>query len=382
MQSVSVDLININNSKSRIAPVDGLRAVAVLGVIWAHVWLFCGNPVLSIGKIGSTNLDLHRIFSSVGTGVDLFFVISGFCMYLMYARKQTVFDWKAYIIFLKNRWLRIAPAFYVSALTCAIGIYLLGQPFPWLSLISHATFTYLWIPNLQGLAAPFWSLATEWHFYLLLPILIWAASRWRFVPVIAITMLISMIFRAWVYISPDNIEGLWKAQIPMRFIEFAWGMLIAYFYTNKNKIPKILSYEKGFLISLCIAYFGRLLMVTEVINFAGRLGFICKIFAEPILTLGYALILWNVIASNSIFSKSLSYSFPQKIGRWSYSLYLWHWYPCLWISQQVVKYLGKNIVSQHISFFLSLLILIPLSYLSYHYLEEPYFRKRNAKINP
>ena len=70
MQSVSVDLININNSKSRIAPVDGLRAVAVLGVVWAHVWLFCGNPVLSIGKIGSTNLDLHRVFSSVGTGVE------------------------------------------------------------------------------------------------------------------------------------------------------------------------------------------------------------------------------------------------------------------------------------------------------------------------
>lgn len=122
-------------------------------------------------------------------------------------------------------------------------------------------------------------------------------------------------------------------------------------------------------------------MVTEVVNFAGSFGFICKIFAEPILTLGYALILWNVIASNSIFQKSLSYSFPQKIGRWSYSLYLWHWYPCLWISQQVVKHLGKNFISQHISLFLSLLILIPLSYLSYHYLEEPYFRKRNAKIN-
>lgn len=89
-------------------------------------------------------------------------------------------------------------------------------------------------------------MATEWHFYLLLPILIWAASKWKFLPVIAITMLISMIFRAWVYISPDNIEGLWKAQIPMRFIEFSWGILIAYFYANKNKIPKILSYEKGF----------------------------------------------------------------------------------------------------------------------------------------
>ncbi|BAY33444.1 hypothetical protein NIES2107_53400 [Nostoc carneum NIES-2107] len=48
---------NHASSNNRIAPVDGLRAVAVFGVIWAHIWLFCGNPTWSIGKISSINLD-------------------------------------------------------------------------------------------------------------------------------------------------------------------------------------------------------------------------------------------------------------------------------------------------------------------------------------
>ncbi|HEY9302611.1 MAG TPA: acyltransferase family protein [Phormidium sp.] len=107
------------NTKNRIAPVDGLRAVAVFGVIWAHVWAFgSGIPVWSLGKIGSINLDLNRAISVIGTGVDLFFVISGFCMYLMYAQKQTKFAWNTYATFLKKRWLRIAPNYYVAALVC------------------------------------------------------------------------------------------------------------------------------------------------------------------------------------------------------------------------------------------------------------------------
>ncbi|HEY9851394.1 MAG TPA: acyltransferase family protein [Leptolyngbyaceae cyanobacterium] len=153
--------MNLTPNSYRIAPVDGLRSFAVLGVIWAHIWLFCGNPTLVLGKISSISIDLHRAISMIGTRVDLFFAISGFCMYLMYARKQTKFEWKTYIIFLKKRWLRIAPAFYVAALACAIAYLFVGKPFPWFDLLSHATFTNIWFPNTGGLAAPFWSLATE-----------------------------------------------------------------------------------------------------------------------------------------------------------------------------------------------------------------------------
>ena len=153
----------------RIAPVDGLRAVAVLGVIWAHVWAFCGTPKLSIGHWGSFSLDVQRVIAPVGTGVDLFFVISGFCMYLMYFRKQTEWSRGGYGTFIKRRWLRLAPGFYTASAVCALAPCLIGLPFKWPALLTHLIFAHTLIPGAGYLAAPFWSLATEWHFYLILP---------------------------------------------------------------------------------------------------------------------------------------------------------------------------------------------------------------------
>ncbi|MDZ8188191.1 MAG: acyltransferase [Nostoc sp. ChiSLP02] len=366
-------------ANSRIVPVDGLRGIAVLGVVWAHVWFFCGNPILSLGKIASIDLDLNRAVSMIGTGVDMFFVISGFCMYLMYTRQQTQFAWTSYVTFLKNRWLRIAPAFYISASVCAIIYIFVGKSLPWVDLLSHASFTHIFFPNTGRLASPFWSLATEWHFYLFVPLFIWAAAQWGFWPVITVTILFSMGCRTWMYASPAELELIWKPQIPIRLVEFAWGMCIAWLYIKKIMPPKILSAEKGFLIAFSIAYFGRLLMVTEVVNLASSFGYICKILAEPVLTLGYSLMLWNAIASSSVFEKWLSHRFIQAIGRWSYSLYLWHWYPCAWISQLVAKQFGETPFTQHIALILSLVVLIPLSSLSYHWLEAPYFRKRHSQ---
>ena len=363
----------------RIAPVDGLRAVAVLGVVWAHVWLFCGNQVLSLGKIGSINLDFNRAISMIGTGVDLFFVISGFCMYLMYASKETQFTWSNYAKFLKNRWLRIAPAFYVSALVCAIGYFFVGKPFPWLDLLSDVSFTHIWFPNTGSLAPPFWSLATEWHFYLFLPLFIWSAAHWGFWPVIAMAILGSMGCRTLVYTSPAAFAAIWTPQIPVRLVEFAWGMCIAWLYTRKIMPPKILCAEKGFLIAFGIAYIGRLLMISEVVKLAGSFGYLCNIVSEPVLTLGYSLMLWNVVLSSSIFQQWLSHPLVQAIGRWSYSLYLWHWWPCVWISQLTIKQFGATPLTQHVALVLSLIVMIPFSYLSYRWLEVPYFRKRHSQ---
>ena len=373
------NFINPPPSSYRIAPVDGLRTVAVLGVVWAHVWLFCGNPAWSIGKIGSVNLDLHRSISMIGTGVDLFFVISGFCMYLMYARKQTKFEWGAYVTFLKKRWLRIAPAFYVAAFVCAIAFLFFGRPFPWLDLLAHASFTHIWLPNTNGLAPPFWSLATEWHFYLILPLFIWAAARFGFWPVAAIAILASTGFRLWMYSSPADIEVFWNAQLPSRLVEFAWGMCVARLYTLQKVPPKVLRAERGLLIAFVITYFGRLLMVTEVVNLTGSFGYICKTMAEPILTLGYSLILWNVVSSESIFQKLLSHTSVQAMGRWSYSLYLWHWWPCLWIGESLVNHFGSSPLTQNLALILSLAVLIPFSWLSYSFLEAPYFRWQQSK---
>jgi peptidoglycan/LPS O-acetylase OafA/YrhL len=300
----------------------------------------------------------------------------------MYARKQTHFSASSYFAFVKNRWRRIAPAFYTAAVVVAIGQAVMGKPFPWFDVLAHATFSHLLLLpyGTNGLASPFWSLATEWHFYLVLPFFIWAATRWSFWPALALGLLGSILFRIWLYASMPEIIGYWGGQIPTRFVEFAWGMGVAYFYAHDRVPPRVLQGARGFLIGFAIAYLGRLLMVAEIVRAAGSLGFICKAFAEPILTLGFALMLWNVLFTPSIFQKGLSHPAMQNVGRWSYSIYLWHWYPCLYISQVIVDRLGSTPQVQYLALGICLCLVIPFSYLSYTWLEMPYFTKRQSQL--
>jgi peptidoglycan/LPS O-acetylase OafA/YrhL len=46
---------------TRFKGIDGLRALAVVGVLWAHCWMFLGNPSLNIGVV-----PLNRIISFGG----------------------------------------------------------------------------------------------------------------------------------------------------------------------------------------------------------------------------------------------------------------------------------------------------------------------------
>jgi len=358
----------------RILAIDGLRAVAVLGVIWAHVWAFSGTPSLSFGFVGGVQLDLNRALSAGGTGVDLFFVISGFCMYLVYAR-QEVFSWGGYAVFLKKRWLRIAPAFYVAAFSAALGTWIAGYGFPTVKLAANLAFLHIWVPD-TVLVAPFWSLATEWHFYLLLPLLVLGTARWGFAPTIGLAAILSLAVRAWIYASSAEIQAVWDTQLPNRFIEFAWGIWVARLYALGRQPPAILTGSAGFVLGAGIAYAGRVLMVSQVVQFAGPYGVLLKILSLPVLTFGCALMLWNVVSGPSWFARVLSSRPLRIVGRWSFSLYLWHWWPAWWISGALAARYGSSAVVQHTALALCLIVLLPVAALSYRLLELPYFRQR------
>jgi peptidoglycan/LPS O-acetylase OafA/YrhL len=360
----------------RIAPVDGLRALAVVGVVWAHTWMFAGNPRLSVGSVGGIDLDLNRAVSAIGTGVDLFFVVSGFCMYLMYAGRQREFSWETYAAFVARRWRRIAPAFYAAALASAVGIALAGAAFPAVDLLAHLAFVHI-LPGTGGLSAPFWSLATEWHFYLVLPLLIAGAGRWGFAPTLVVCAVACLAFRAAVYTLAPELEGVLKPQLAHRLVEFLWGIGVARLYMRSVELPRALRGARGFVAGVALAYAGRLLMTTEALAHAGALSPLCRTAAEPVLTAGYALMLWNVVASDSAFRRFFSLPALQAVGRWSYSLYLWHWWPTAWIAGHAAARFGADAAVQHAAFAAILAVLIPVAALSYRLLELPYFRARH-----
>ncbi len=356
----------------RNAPLDGLRALAVLGVVWAHVWAFCDSPVLVVGRVGSIALDVHRVISTFGTGVDLFFVISGYLMFMMFVRQDSTRIFSNYGQFLIRRARRILPAYYVAVLACWGGALFIGSHGGAEVVLGHFTFLHTVIPGMNVLNPPFWSLATEWHFYLVIPFFAWMAARVGGRVATASTLVVSIAFRVWVYASSERSQ-YWDQQIPTRLVEFLCGVWVASEVASGRRIPRMLRGTHGFLLALGTMFAGRVLMTTEV---AARVGSAAHVFGNPLLCTGYAGMMWSALESPSPFQRALGHPVMALLGRWSYSIYLWHWWPASQASGFATRMLGKTVVAQNIAFGLTLLVVLPLSWLSYRWLEEPYFRAR------
>ena len=94
---------SLTQRPDNVAFVEGLRGVAVLAVFFCHVAVidFNGNGPLWPG-----------VSFAWSHGVDLFFVISGFCMAEIFRRRGRI----DYGRFLARRFIRIAPAFYIATI--------------------------------------------------------------------------------------------------------------------------------------------------------------------------------------------------------------------------------------------------------------------------
>jgi len=93
------------------------------------------------------------------------------------------------------------------------------------------------------------------------------------------------------------------------------------------------------------------------------------------MTTGFALIVYNVITTESVFSRMLATKWMVFIGRISYSFYLWHWLVFSFVGAEVLRFASAPNRGLYIAFLLSTLITIPIAWLSYRLLEMPYFNK-------
>jgi len=219
--------------RQRIQTLDGLRFLAALGVLWIHVWTHYGNPRYLIAGI-----DVNDVLSIGRNGVDLFFVISGFCMYYFYASKIE-FSYKDFYRFLIKRWLRLSPAFYAAAI-----VYVLVRRFAYhedvnvIFSLFHSAFylTYLFPQYLA--AAHFWTLSVEWQFYFIIPFLLIYQNRIgfnkTFIIIFAILLLAAF---SCILITKGQYDMLTNT-ILFRGIEFWAGVLAARLLVINNNFFK------------------------------------------------------------------------------------------------------------------------------------------------
>lgn len=167
----------------RLAFLDGVRAFAALWVLLGHMRLFAMGWDAKSGWAMPVNLLLYMHY-----GVAIFLVLSGYCLALPAVRAGNRFPSGLKVFFLA-RALRILPPYLVTlALILLVNSFVpvvrwgrhdmgLTGDMSWQVFWSNVLLLQDIYPQYNAINGPFWSVACEWHLYLLFPLLIWWMRR-------------------------------------------------------------------------------------------------------------------------------------------------------------------------------------------------------------
>jgi len=347
-----------------IKGIDGIRAFAVIAVMLFHIY-----PQALPGGF---------------TGVDVFFVISGYVVSSSLAKNYSSNFFKFIIDFYARRILRIIPILLVFLLISSL-ITTLFIPSSWLSettsktalasFFGYSNFALVWYND--GYFSPridfnpfvhTWSLSVEEQFYAIFPFIFFIWYRFKdntskYISLFAKWLLAIILIGSLIYagfetsLRPENAFYL----LPSRFWELGLGALLFKLHSHNKLI-----YTSSLTHTLFL--FLGLLFIIIGFQFADK-----KLFPFPWAipsVIGTILLIIGFV--NNTHNKSiLKFLFENKIivyiGRISYSLYLWHW---------AVYALFRWTIGLETLFkmFIAVVITLLLSILSYRYVETP-FRK-------
>jgi peptidoglycan/LPS O-acetylase OafA/YrhL len=363
-------------ASNRLPGIDGLRAVAALWVVFFHIHAF--------SQAYFAHLPGFDLFLRSGsTGVSLFLVLSGFCLYIPFAGGRT--DRFKAVQFFQRRGRRLLPAYYVS-LVLAVALNILGavqlgyEHFTPLQLgwqiLTHATLTHTLFPGtFYSLNGAYWSLGLEWQLYLGLPLLVLGIRRFGLRATVLAVITCSVLYLLGLQfalqrglVAGDSLmaTAVLPNQLPGRWAEFAFGMVAAELYAT-GQITKWAAKTKyavlllGLLVPLSIATSGLAL-------------------SHLLYGLVFAVLLGVVLASGNLVSRFCSWRPLVALGTMSYSLYLVH--------QPIIQGLAYLLQSLgHLSpntTFLVLVLLLPVvflvAYLLYIAVEKRTLRPRPAAV--
>lgn len=335
--------------------IDGLRAVAVLGVVLYHA-----------GSFGLTG--------GFG-GVDVFFVISGFLITAIIQREIESGTFSL-LNFYERRIRRIFPAL-VAVAVVATGVsvlLLLPEDFKEYgkSLQGIVTFSsnfyfmrksgYFDASAQEKPLLHTWSLAVEEQFYVVFPLLlllIYRFGRSGVVGVLALSAIASFV------LSTRELDAA-PARAFFSTVGRVWELLagaltaFAYQALPSTRMQREVCAGAG-LASIGFGYF----MYTDATLFPGP--------AALVFCLGAALVLYAVADGSATIAGRLLASAPMVgVGLISYSVYLWHW-PLI----VFVRYRFPQLFSSEVgpSIALKLLLVagsLALGFLSWRFIERPF----------
>ena len=366
----------MNNSNQRLYGLDHLRALAILFVFLFHYFILSN---------GQPNW-LPDVAGFGWTGVDLFFVLSGFLIaseLFKQIKNEQKISFKRFFI---KRFFRIIPAYLFTVL--------LYFSFPFFRekeqlrpLWNFLTFTQNFGLNLKdyGTFSHCWSLCVEEHFYLILPlilILLQTNRRMKKGYWLLILLFVSgFVIRAYSYqhfyvpfANATNSGIYWYKYIYYptynRLDGLLTGVAIAAIYQFLPEWWKRISrYGNLFIIA------GLSILTAAYFLCEDTMAFSASVFGFPVIAAGYGLLVAGAVSPSCFLYKWKSKA-TTTIATLSYALYLTH--------KGIIHITHQLLQQFHINSNLLLLICMTtclgFAYLVNSIIEKPFMKLRDRVI--
>jgi peptidoglycan/LPS O-acetylase OafA/YrhL len=341
--------------------LDGLRAISILLVLYAHFW----NPGSNLGHLG----------------VRMFFVISGLLITAILIRARDSLNggspFHAFRVFYARRALRIFPAYYCMLfLALAGGIGGIRDDWPW--HFAYLSNVRIAMTNSWGWPTSHaWTLSVEEQFYLVWPLVVLLARKSILPHVVIAGIVGAILFRLFYYLHPPFGLAGWVLT-PASVDALGAGALLAIAGSRPTGGAR-----RRLGLRLIVAAAVLWIAVRPIFN--PGLGFNYLIEETLLLVPLAALVAGTAGGFDGLLGTLLQSALLRYIGRLSYGLYVYHT-----LARSAVNLAAKklHVVPEHgpLLFVIATTLTFFAAALSWHLLEQPMNRLKRylpyARIAP
>ncbi|HEY1428941.1 MAG TPA: acyltransferase [Candidatus Tumulicola sp.] len=306
----------------RLGVLDGLRGIAVLLVLWYHVWeiSFLPAPVSWLQFVPETGF----------IGVTLFFYLSGFVIAYPFVREWLAGGppqpWRE---FAWRRFIKIVPSYVLFIIVAyAIGF---AQQQPGASapadIVSHLLFVHTWFPQTYGtISGVLWTLGVEVEFYCIFPLVWWCFKRNPWLTT-AGAVLIAGVWRAWLaHCCIHTWFAEYSENMPGYLDIFLFGSISAYAYV---RFTTMRTHAAGRIAGVAAAIAGAVWVVCLLQSLYAYREFdlwsaVWQIDRRPLLGAAFSLLALGFLWAPRWWQLLLDNPPLRFLATISYNLYLYH----------------------------------------------------------